>query len=291
MRRRMIAGGEGIQLAVFESGLSDGPSLLFVHGFSQSHAAWSEQLQSPALAAQFRLVACDLRGHGQSEKPVDRYADGGLWADDIRAIIESLDLDRPVLVCWSYGGVVACDYLRRFGEDAIGGIILVGAISKVGSGLAPDLGQGIPPLVAGFFSDDPQVGLPAIESFVELCFERQPTAHEVERVVSYNAAVPAHVRQSLFTREVSNDDVLAAMTKPVLIIHGEQDRVIKTSAATDHARVIPHARLVMLPGTGHSPFLEDSARFNAELSSFCAGLNAPKSSGGVGKQPAASRPE
>jgi pimeloyl-ACP methyl ester carboxylesterase len=289
MEMRMIAGGGGVQLAVFEAGLSDGPALFFVHGFSQSHAAWSEQLQSE-LAVRFRLVALDLRGHGESGKPVDRYADGGLWADDIRAIIESLGLDRPFLVCWSYGGVVACDYLRRFGEEDIGGIVLVGAISKVGSGLAPDLGDELPPLVAGLLSDDPQVGLPAIESFVELCFERRPDAHEVARIVSYNAAVPAHVRQSLFAREVSNDDILAKLTKPVLIIHGEKDRVIKTTAAIDHTNVIPHAHLVLLPGIGHSPFHEDPARFNAELASFCAGLNSPPDSGGVGKQPAASRP-
>ena len=46
------------------------------------------------LAANYRLVAMDMRGHGLSDKPRDSYNDSKLWADDIHAIIEGLQLDR-----------------------------------------------------------------------------------------------------------------------------------------------------------------------------------------------------
>ena len=64
-----------------------------------------------------------------SERPVDpdRYVDGRLWADDVAAVIEQTGLDRPVVVAWSYGGLVLTDYIRAYGEQAIAGIDLVGA--------------------------------------------------------------------------------------------------------------------------------------------------------------------
>jgi pimeloyl-ACP methyl ester carboxylesterase len=56
------------------------------------------------------------RGHGLSEKPEDAYGDSGLFADDVRAVIDTLELDHPILCC-SYG-VVICDYVRHHGESA-----------------------------------------------------------------------------------------------------------------------------------------------------------------------------
>src|SRR5205085_7995890 len=81
-----------------------------------------------------RLVACDLRGHGMSEAPLEPgpYTDGKLWAEDVAAIIEELHLDRPVLVGWSYGAFVICDYLRAHGQDRIAAIDFVEGAVKLG---------------------------------------------------------------------------------------------------------------------------------------------------------------
>ena len=103
-----------------EWGKADGPPILFIHGWSQNHLCWARQYES-ALAGEFRLVACDLRGHGMSEAPLERehYTDAKAWADDVAAIIEELRLDRPVLVGWSYGAFVICDFVRAYGQDRI----------------------------------------------------------------------------------------------------------------------------------------------------------------------------
>ena len=68
-------------------------------------------------------MAYDLRGHGMSEAPLgpEHYTNGELWADDV-AIIDQLGLERPVLVGWSYGGFIICDYLRAHGQDRIAAI-------------------------------------------------------------------------------------------------------------------------------------------------------------------------
>jgi pimeloyl-ACP methyl ester carboxylesterase len=125
MKTHRIAGGAGVQLHVVEAGNPDGRPILFLHGFSQSWLAWSRQLDSE-LARDHRLVAMDLRGHGLSEKPRDAYGDSRLWADDVHAVIDGLNLDRPVLSGWSYGPLVILDYVRHYGEDRIGGMHFVG---------------------------------------------------------------------------------------------------------------------------------------------------------------------
>ena len=75
----------------------------------------------------------DMRGHGLSDKPRDSYNDSKLWADDIHAIIEGLQLDHPVLSGWSYGPLLFLDYIRHFGEERIGGLHFIGAVTKLGS--------------------------------------------------------------------------------------------------------------------------------------------------------------
>ena len=132
MKSQRIAGGGGAELNVVEAGNPKGRPILFVHGASQSWLQWSRQMDSE-LAANYRLVAMDMRGHGLSDKPRDSYNDSKLWADDIHAIIEGLQLDHPVLSGWSYGPLLFLDYIRHFGEERIGGLHFIGAVTKLGS--------------------------------------------------------------------------------------------------------------------------------------------------------------
>ena len=139
-----VTGGGGVQLHVEETGNRSGRPVLFIHGLSQSGLAWHRQLHSE-LARDLRLVTLDLRGHGESERPADAYGDTDLWAQDVAAVIDALDLERPILSGWSYGGVVICDYLSRYGEHRIGGIHLVGAVCRLGEPVCRSSGRGSSP--------------------------------------------------------------------------------------------------------------------------------------------------
>ena len=81
-------------------------------------------------------MAYDLRGHGMSEAPLEpeHYTDGTLWADDVAAIVDQLRLDRPVLVGWSYGAFVICDYVRVYGQDRIAAIKFVEGVDQARRG-------------------------------------------------------------------------------------------------------------------------------------------------------------
>ena len=100
MQIHSVQGGGGLNLHVREWGKADAPAILFLHGWSQHHLCWARQTAS-ALAHEFRLVAPDLRGHGQSEAPLesDAYTQGSLRADDVHNVIQVLGLTTGTLLC------------------------------------------------------------------------------------------------------------------------------------------------------------------------------------------------
>ena len=100
-------------------GNPNGPGIVFIHGFSQSNLSWMRQTHSD-LTKEFHIVTYDLRGHGDSEKPLEaaRYRDGKAWADEVQAVIDAAGLKRPVLVGWSYAGRVISDYVTYRGATA-----------------------------------------------------------------------------------------------------------------------------------------------------------------------------
>ena len=100
MKTHRVAGGGGVHLHVVETGNPQGRPILFIHGASQCWLQWNRQMNS-SLAEEHRLVALDMRGHGLSDKPHDGYNDAKLWADDVNAVIQTLNLDHPVLSGWS----------------------------------------------------------------------------------------------------------------------------------------------------------------------------------------------
>ena len=264
-----VHGGGGLELRVDETGNPDGRPILFIHGFSQCRLCWRSQLDaSSPLADRFRLVAMDNRGHGDSEKHPDVYGESKLWADDVAAVIEELHLDQPVLVGWSYGGVIIADYLSTHGEDAIAGTNWVGAVFKLGEPVMPFLDPRFVALVPGFFSTDAVESVAALSAFMRLAVQDEPTPEDLYYGLGYNTAVPPHVRQALFSRTLDHTDVLRSITKPALVTHGAQDAVVYTSSAEAIAATIPGAELSVYDGIGHAPFSEAPERFNAELAAF-----------------------
>lgn len=270
MKHHAISGGGNIQLHLIETGNSRGRPILFIHGFSQCWRCWGRQLSSD-LASDYRLIAMDLRGHGLSEKPRDAYSDSKLWADDVNACIHALKLDHPVLCGWSYGPLVMLDYIRHHGESDIGGMVFVGAITKLGSEEAASfLTPEILSLVPGLFSTETEQSRRSLASLTRLFFAREPSPDELAEMVEYNLSVPAYVRQGLFSRVLDNDDLLPKVRKPVLIVHGLHDAVVKPSIVERHRAALPHAKVELIPEAGHAVFWDDAARFNDTLRAFVA---------------------
>ncbi len=119
LRWSTVSGSAGTPLNVVQAGLDSGPGILLLHGFSQSALSWQAQLNDPQLQQAFHLVAVDLRGHGNSAKPwrAEDYS-SETWAGDVAAVLAATGLDKPVIVAWSFGGLVAMHYVRAVGSAA-----------------------------------------------------------------------------------------------------------------------------------------------------------------------------
>jgi non-heme chloroperoxidase len=267
MKAHAVAGGGGLRLHVREWGKADGPPILFIHGWSQNHLCWAKQYES-SLADEFRLVAYDLRGHGMSEAPLEpgHYTDGKLWADDVAAIIDELGLDRPVLVGWSYGAFVICDYVRVYGQDRIAAINFVEGAVKLGEAAFGTLiGPSFLDHFADATADDLPTNIGAMRSFVRACVVKPVSDDDLEAAVCRNIVVPAPVRANLAARQIDCDDVLPALEVPLLVTQGRADSVVLPAMADHVLTTCPAAEASWYDGVGHVPHLEEPERFNREL--------------------------
>jgi non-heme chloroperoxidase len=267
MKTHAVRGGGGLKLHVREWGRPDGPPILFFHGWSQNHLCWAKQYES-ALADDFRLVAYDLRGHGMSEAPLEpeHYADPALWADDVAAIVDELGLDRPVLVGWSYGAFVICDYIRAYGQDRIVAINFVEGAVKLGEAAFGTLiGPGFLDHFVGATADDLPTNIGAMRAFVRACATQPMATEDLETALAWNMVVPARVRANLGAREIDCDDVLGALELPLLVTQGRLDTVVLPSMAEHILATCATAEASWYDGTGHLLHMEEPVRFNREL--------------------------
>ncbi|WP_040918366.1 alpha/beta fold hydrolase [Saccharomonospora glauca] len=266
--RSEVVGASGVRIGVRIDGDRDAPALVFVHGWAQSGRVWDPQFADPELRERFRLIAPDLRGHGDSDVPEGGYDDPRAWADDLAAVLSSAGGDA-VVVGWSYGGLVITDYLRVHGTRGLAGIVFVGAITEIGKGRP---GGRVGPAMAGALpaalSDDLDVALPALRSLAEGMAHRPVPGEVAQALLGASLAVPPRVRKALFRRDVDSADVLASVDVPVLVVHGTDDAVVDVTAGEYTAGKIAGASTRWWPGVGHLPFVESAREFDATLRGF-----------------------
>jgi non-heme chloroperoxidase len=265
-----VTTADGLTISAQEYGNPNGPGIVFIHGFSQSHLSWMRQFDSD-LAKEFHIVTYDLRGHGNSDKPLDaaRYRDAKAWGDEVQAVIDAAGLKKPVLVGWSYAGRVISDYVATHGAGGISGIDFVDASIKFIPEYVGDNLKNLP-LMA---SEDLVTNITATRVFLHGCFSKQPSADDFETMLAFNMMVPPKVRAGLGGRPLDATAVMSKLTIPVLVSHGAEDKNAKVETAKFTASVIPGAKLSVYDGIGHSPFYEDAPRFNSELAAFVRTAN------------------
>lgn len=136
----------GVDLSYVESGSGE-PAIVFVHGWTCNRNNWRYQL--PEFSKRHRVIAYDHRGHGESEKPDQDYTIAG-FADDLSALIGHLELNRPVLIGHSMGGVVAFHLARRDPGITRGLVLVDSNIAPL-----PEASKGIVgPMLMGLQSPD-----------------------------------------------------------------------------------------------------------------------------------------
>lgn len=274
---------DGTRIVYRVDGKPDARPLVLVHGWAQSSSCWGPNVMA-ALTRQYRVISVDLRGHGYSGAPDTGYDDSALWAADLKAVLDAAGCSGPgagaILLGWSYGGLVCCDFLaahpEAMSDGAVAGLVLVGAITGIGRGhKGGRVGKAMTSAMPDALSEDPAVAVPALISFAEaLRGAAVGKGVDEQRLLGLSISTPPRVRSALFRRAAGHDDLLAALPVPALIMHGELDTVVDPSAARHAKALIPRAHFSLWEGGGHAPFMENEGRFISEIDEFIDALEA-----------------
>jgi len=261
---------DGVNISAQEWGNPDGPEIIFIHGFLQSHLSWWKQVTDSMLANKFRMITFDLPGHGGSDKPCDpaMFNNGVHYADMLDAVITASGFKKSLLVGWSYGTRVVCDYLTKYGDSHIGGINFVGsAVSSDPTFRGPVSG-----FTVGVLSDDFVQSVKATREFDCSCFHTPLSEADLDQLTAISMMVASKIRQWM-NRPAFYEESLKAIRVPMLVTHGVEDQIVLLSLAEYVLKTVPRAQASFYENVGHSVFWEAPSRFNRELAAFIQKAN------------------
>ncbi len=263
-----VTTSDGLSLAALDAGPRDAPACVFLHGIAQSKQIWQPLLAGP-FAHDHRLVALDLRGHGDS----DRDDRPGLYtrpalAADLAAALDGLGLERPTVVAWSFGGVVVGEYLRRHGDAALGGIVFAAASVRTGRPALDLFGPVMLGQSRALLSEDAATYEAGARAFLQGCTAGPLAPDLLEAAVAEMLRVPAYVRRPLLAGGEDYTPEIARTEVPLATLHGDRDAVVLPVMSDLITSLRPGVSDVRLAGVGHVPWLESPASFEHALRSL-----------------------
>jgi pimeloyl-ACP methyl ester carboxylesterase len=278
--RRFVA-VDGRWVNVVELGGDGDPdrlAVVFVHGLSGSWQNWLENLPHFA-AAGHRVIAFDLPGFGQSQMPRQTISIAG-YARFVDALLEQLGVGPAVVVGNSMGGFIGAELAIRF-PARVERLVLVSA-----AGLTVEYQRNERVLGALRFAENALTAWAGWVGSRSDALARRPRTRRL--LMGFVVHRPDLLPAALISEQVRGSgkpgfvDALDALTDypirdrlrrigcPTLIVWGEEDHLIPVRDATEFAHLIPGARKVVWPDTGHMAMLERPAAFNALVDAFVA---------------------
>lgn len=229
---------------IWYAAFGDGPTVVLLHGGLGHSGNWGHQLPA-LLAAGYRTVVIDSRGHGRSTRDARPYT-YELMADGVRAVMDVLGVRRAALVGWSDGACTAL-IVARHHPERVAGVLFFGC------NMDP---SGTKELVAP-------------HPIVDRCFarHRQDYAELSETPGAFDSFVAA-VSEMQRTQPNYTTRELAEVRVPVVIAQAEHDEFIRREHAEYLARSIPAAELIVLPDVSHFAPLQRPEAFDALVDSF-----------------------
>jgi len=251
-----------------------GPVVTFSHGWPLSADAWDGQMLF-LVQKGFRVVAHDRRGHGRSSQASSGNDMDG-YADDLAAVIESLDLNDATLVGHSTGGGEVARYIGRHGTKRVAKAVLIAAVPPImvktasnpeglpiqvfddmRSGLTKDPSQFYKDLAITFYGanrEGAKVSKGILDQFW-LWSMQAGLKNAYESIKAFS--------ETDFTEDLKKFDV------PTLVMHGEDDQIVPVmDAAKKSARLIKGAKEIYYPGAPHGLTATLQDQVNADLLSF-----------------------
>jgi non-heme chloroperoxidase len=267
-----LQSGEEINLAYCDYG--QGRPVVLIHGWPLSMEMWEYQLND-LVSAGLRVIKYDRRGFGKSSKPWDGY-DYDSLANDLKAVLDELDLRDVTLVGFSMGGGEVARYLNRFGSERVSKVVLISSVLPFMSKTAGN-DEGVDVEVFdNMLNNIKEDRIGFLDSFGKQFFGVNMLNHPVsEPLLQYYRMLASFASQrstekcaEAFATTDFRDDI-KAISLPTLIIHGDDDKTVPIEASSDRtAKMIPNAQYIVYEGAPHGLFYTHKDRLNEDLISF-----------------------
>ncbi len=250
---------DGMKIAVLEGrGKGDRPDLVLVHGFGSCKEAWLRM--SKHLKNDFRIIAMDLPGHGESSKQMDKDYSLADQTAYLRAIINEMGVEKPHLAGNSMGATIIALYASRYPEE-VASITLFNpaGVSVYGSEFTQHLTRGENPLIVKSVDDYKRVIDFTMEQKILLLWPMTDVlaAKAIsDRALREKIFEESRLKDILLNENIGFRESLSSIHVPALIIWGRHDRLVDAKNAPLFDKLIPDSRLVILDDVGHTPMLE-----------------------------------
>lgn len=252
----------GIRMRVAEYGT--GPALLFLHGLGWDHRLWSHA--PDRFAGRYRVILGDTRGHGQSEAPPGPYSIKG-FADDWRAALKILGVDKVCIVGLSQGGMIA----QQIAVDApglVGALVLAGTSSRQDEATTANMAERLQKMrEAG-----PEAGARVAAEAIFSPGFRAANPEYLARFIVERAAQPQEPLIAAMGAGAAYDvrQGLPKLAIPVQVIAGGDDKLMPVPVVQAIADLIPGADFTLVPGLGHIMPAEQPDTFYRLVEDFLA---------------------
>jgi len=244
---------DGIDIHSVSAG--SGQTIVFVHGWTCDTSSWREQM--PVFDDDYRVIALDLPGHGQSGSPADGQFSVELFARAVEAVRAEAGADRIVLVGHSMGAPVIRRYALDYPEHVAGLVAVDGSLDIRGFGRGGGGGGG-----GGAFAVTDAMR----ENMIRGMFVPETPAelqqHILDMMLGAPDATASGAMAAMFNQRAEAGDVIEA---PALAV------VAGTASLPDveaMRAIVPNFEAAQVPGTGHFLMMEKPAEFNRLLADF-----------------------
>lgn len=257
-----------VRLHITDAG--EGRPIVLIHGWPLSDEMYEYQYND-LINNNFRAIGITLRGFGKSDKPYGKY-DYDVHVGDIRKVLNQLKIKDAVMGGFSMGGAIAIRFAATDKEAVISKLALFGAAAPSWT-KRNDFPYNLPKsavddLIALNHKDRPQLlaNVGKIFSASETSLNKGIAGWLYGINISSSSYAMAQCLIALRDTDLRAD--LAKISIPTLILHGKKDKICSFDLAEQMKAGIANSHIVAFENSGHSLFLEETTKFNAELIKF-----------------------
>jgi len=257
-----------VRLHVTDAG--EGRPVVLLPGWPLSDEMYEYQYND-LINNKFRVIGITLRGFGKSDKPYKEY-NYDQHALDIRKVLTKLDIKDAVLCGFSMGGAIAIRYVSTYNGAHISKLVLAGAAAPLWT-QREDFTFNLPvsavdDLIELNYKDRPKL----LSDFAKIFSADETSLNEGIAAwlngICISASSYAMAQCLIALRDTDLRGDLEKINIPTLIMHGKKDKICSFDLASQMKAGISDSNIIAFEKSGHSLFLEETAKFNKELIRF-----------------------